>query len=59
MGCEDSVTMYQTAAQFESSANGSSFLSGADGHPEKSLHIYEPMGAILMQTTTLAKKIWY
>ena len=47
----------QTAAQFVSCANGSSFLSGADRHPKKSLQIYEPMGAILMQTTTLAKTI--
>lgn len=37
--------------------SGSSFLSGADGHPKKSLQIYESMGAILMQTTTVAKTI--
>ena len=47
----------QTAAQFVSSANGSSFLSGADRHPKKSLQIYEPMAAILMQTTPVAKTI--
>ena len=49
----------QTAAQLISSANGSSFLSGADRHPKKSLQIYEPMAAILMETTTVAKTIRY